>query len=194
MCEASELIASEQRTVFYGSFVDGEDLPAAFNWVEMRISTATSIQLDGDEDYFFINDRQWYSYSDIFYLFWFTKQSECSGASDSNQRSSVTAVRIRNSTWQDGNSNINIQIGCAAASAALCSRLVLVGLIFCGSGCRMTQTTRLSSMLVSIVARRGIRHCQWIHLALSVSRTRFEVFLDGLPARYGFNPAQVASR
>eukprot|EP01046_Picozoa_sp_COSAG06_P111148 COSAG06_NODE_57727_length_279_cov_0.861111_1_plen_57_part_10 len=57
MCEASEILASERRTVFYGSFVDGEDMPSA---VELEGDAYHDrdfgIQLDGDEDYFSIND------------------------------------------------------------------------------------------------------------------------------------------
>ncbi len=194
VCEASELIASERRTVFYGSFVDGEDLPAAVQLGgDAYLDRDFGIQLDGDEDYFSINDRQWYSYSDVFAIsFWFSKQSECSGASDSNYQTLFSHQQAPSGTrpWEDGNSNINIQIGCAADGIGSTVQSA-------GAGGRtdilrfwlQDDSNNKAVFDVGLDSARGGGYVtdQWIHLALSVSRTRIEVFLDGLPAqRYGF--------
>ena len=56
--------------VFYGSFADGDNLPSGIELGgDAYLDRDFGIQLDGDEDYFSINERQWYSYSDLCHLF-----------------------------------------------------------------------------------------------------------------------------
>ena len=195
VCEAADLIAGERRTTFYGSFVDGADeLPNGVTLGDdAYLDRDFGVQVDGDEDYFAIETGQWYSASDRFSIsFWFTKTSECDGAGSEEMQSlfSHNARPLTSDPWDDDNSNLNIQIGCSADGVG--------SSVQSGNAGGRTDILRFwlqddsnnkAVFDVGLDSARGGGYVtdQWIHLAFSVSRTRFEVFLDGLPAqRYGF--------
>ena len=195
VCEATDLLASERRTAFYGSFVDGSDIEGGgvSYGGDAYHDRNFGIQLDGDEDYISLERGQWYSNGQEFTIsFWFSKTTTCSAASDSEMESlySHQEANARRREWEDDNSNVNIQIGCASdgvgssvQSAGADGRTDILRFWV------QDDSNNKGVFDVGLDSARGGGWVtdQWIHLAFSVSQSRFEVYLDGLPARrYGF--------
>ena len=204
VCEGSDLIASERRTAFYGSFVDPEqpDLSPTRQRFEDAVTLRGNayrdrdfgVQLDGDGDYIEIDaSRGWYASGDTFTIsLWFSKTSECSGASDDRYESlfshQFTPTTRGGDPWEDGNSNVNIWLGCASNGIGSSVQseedktdIVRIWL--------QDDDNNKGVFDVGLDSARsgGYVTDQWVHLVLSVGRTRLQVFMDGLPAqRYGF--------
>ena len=158
--------------VWFGEFLGGQMPPGAATIGNAHLDDRFGIVVDGEGDYVMITSQPYAASGNFTVSFWFTRQGECTGAT--NQEYLFSQQTTAGGNPEDpSNAGVHVILGCDS------STLITVILVD-SAGNRGMFDTPLTSEDGNIGG--GSVQKQWMHLALVVSGTSALLYLDGIAA------------